>query len=131
MRATSSWTVFAGTEGLTDSTVGAATASVYRLEVLVGIIRNLVEQARVGDVGAKGKEYAVTIGLCFRGLAHADVAAGAADIVDIELLSELLAQFLSNRPRKDIGRAAWRKWHDHAHRSFGIALGSGDARNRR
>ena len=111
--------------------MGAATASVYRLEVLVGIIRNLVEQARVGDVGAKSKEYAVTIGFCPRGLTHADVAAGAADIVDIELLSELLAQFLSNRPRKDIGRAAGRKWHDHAHRSFGIALGSGDVRNRR
>jgi pimeloyl-ACP methyl ester carboxylesterase len=36
-----------------------------------------------------------------------------------------------NRPRKDIGGAAGRKWHDHSHRSFGIWLGRRDARHRR
>src|SRR5262249_19308711 len=68
------------------------------------------------------EEYGIAVGSGLRCLTHADVAAGTAYIVDIELFSETLRQFLSGEPREDVGRAARRKWHNHAHSSFGIGL---------
>src|SRR5262249_42656651 len=56
--------------------------------------------------------------------------AGPAYIVDIELFSETLRQFLSGEPREDVGRAARRKWHNHAHSSFGIGLRPCNTRHR-
>jgi hypothetical protein len=45
-------------------------------------------------------------------LAHANIAAGPSDVLDIELLPERFAEFLSGNPREDIGASAGREWHN-------------------
>jgi len=55
-------------------------------------------------------------------LARANVAAGTSDIFDIELLSEMLTEFLGGDPSEDIGAAAGSEWHNHAHRTRRIGF---------
>jgi hypothetical protein len=49
------------------------------------------------------------------GLAGADVAGGAGDVLDIKPLAEMLAELLRHEPRKRVGNAAGRKRNDHPH----------------
>src|SRR6266849_3663643 len=72
----------------------------------------------------------MAIGRRLRRLASTDVARGTGDVVDIELLSETFAQFLGDEPREHVGRAAGRKWDDHAHRPRRISLRPGNPRYR-
>jgi len=62
-------------------------------------------------------------------LARANVAGGTSYILDIELLPEMFAKFLSGDPREDIGAAAGSEWHNHAHRPRRVGLRSCNARH--
>jgi hypothetical protein len=63
-----------------------------------------------------GHQDRVAVGRRLRRTAAAGIAAGAADILDIELLASLLGQLLRHQTREHVGRAARRERHDHAHR---------------
>ncbi len=60
---------------------------------------------------------------------HAEIAARAGDVLDIELLAKLLRQFLRNQPRDDVGDARGRKRHDDPDRLAGVLLGKSRAGN--
>src|SRR5262249_4906360 len=53
------------------------------------------------------------------------------DVLDIELLPERFAEFLSRNPREDIGASAGREWHNHAHCTRRIGLRPREARDGR
>ena len=60
-----------------------------------------------------------------------DVAAGAAAVLDDELLPEPLAERLREHARGDVARGAGGKADDDAHRPRRVALRFGDARSGR
>src|SRR5262245_28032641 len=103
----------------------------YWREVLLRVVRYFSVGVRVHDKGAKRKEYGITVGCGPRRLAHANIAAGPSDVLDIELLPERFAEFLSGNPREDIGASAGREWHNHAHRPRRIALRPSKVRHSR
>src|SRR6266481_6912129 len=86
-----------------------------RLEAFRGIIRDLREQRRIYDEGAKGKEYRVAVGSSFGRLADTDVAGRAGYVLDIKLLSKPLTQFLSNDPGENVDGTARSECHNQAH----------------
>src|SRR5205823_3706 len=51
----------------------------------------------------------------------------ATDVFDVELLPELLRQFLRDQPSREVGYAAGRKWDDDLHRLGRILLREGRA----
>jgi hypothetical protein len=82
-------------------------------------------------VGAKGNENGISIRRCARCLAGCDVSAGPWYVLDIERLSQLLAQFLGSEPREQVGRTARRERHYHAYRPRRIGLRESDTRDDR
>src|SRR5262249_46370845 len=56
------------------------------------------------------------------GVPHPDIAAGAGYVLDVELRLEMLRQFLSERAREQVGRAARRERNDDAYGMRGIGL---------
>src|SRR6516165_1352756 len=103
----------------------------YWREVLLRVVRYFSVGVRVHDKGAKRKEYGITVGCGPRRLAHANIATGPSDVLDIELLPKRFAEFLSGNAREDIGASAGREWHNHAHRPCRIGLRPCDPRHRR
>src|SRR6516162_3236656 len=103
----------------------------YWREVLLRVVRYFSVGVRVHDKGAKRKEYGITVGCGPRRLAHANIAAGPSDVLEIELLPKRFAEFLSGNPREDIGASAGREWHNHAYRPRRIGLRPRDPRHRR
>src|SRR5205814_1056536 len=73
-----------------------------RCEAFERVVRDLREQRWIYHEGAECKQYRVAVGSSPGRLASTDVAGGARYVLDIELLSEPLAQFLSNDPGEDI-----------------------------
>ena len=63
-------------------------------------------------IGVDKKRISVRRG--FRGPAGTDIAAGAAEILDVELLAEMIRQFLRHQAAEYIDRSARSEWHDHA-----------------
>src|SRR5262249_23072665 len=76
----------------------------------------------VYDIGAESDQdgIAVRCGLC--GLPRRDIAAGSADVLNVKLLSEPLAQSLCHQTREDIGRSTPRETDDQADRPARIVL---------
>src|SRR5262249_52518769 len=103
----------------------------YWREVLLRVVRYFSVGVRVHDKGAKRKEYGITVGCGPRRLAHANIAAGPSDVLDIELLPETFAELLSGNRREDIGASAGREWHNQAHCTRRIGLPESDARDDR
>ena len=101
-----------------------------RFEILDRIERNLIVQGGIDGERRGGKQNGVAIGRRLRRAGHADIAAAAADVLDIELLAKLIGQLQRDQASDDVGRTARRVRNDHAHRSVGIALGHG-VRHRR
>ena len=63
--------------------------------------------------------------------AGAQRAAGAADILDDDLLAEILGHGFGDQARDRVGRAAGRERHDDGDRAVGIGLGGSRKRGRR
>jgi len=80
---------------------------------------------------AKREQDRVAIGRRFRHLGSADIAGGAGDVLDIDLLAELLGELLRHKPRKGVGHSTRRKGHDRAHRPGRIGLRPRSARHAR
>src|ERR1700733_14704477 len=94
----------------------------HRLEIPERVVGNLFIQGRIDDIAVNRNEDRVTIRRRPRGLTSADIAAGAGDILDIELLSHPIGKLLRDQTPTDIGRAARRIWHDPPNRSGRIGL---------
>src|SRR5262249_40024568 len=56
------------------------------------------------------------------GVTHADIAASANLVLDVELLSEVLGEFLRQQTGEYVGRTGRRERHDDAHRVRRIGL---------
>ena len=65
----------------------------------------------------------VTVGRGIRDALGARHAAGAADVLDYDLLAEDFAHPLPHYPAKHVGWAAGREWNNHRHRPRWIRLG--------
>src|SRR5881227_2938392 len=86
-----------------------------RLEAFDRVIRDLREQRRIYDEGAEGKEYRMAVGSGFRRLGGTDVAGRAGYVLDIELLSEPVAEFLSNDAGENVDGTARSECDNHPH----------------
>ena len=62
-------------------------------------------------------------------MAHAEIAASAGDVLNVELFTEFLRQFLRHQPSDDVGDASGRERHDDLDRLAGVLLGKSRARN--
>src|SRR5215468_475272 len=82
--------------------VGRNRSQGHRREVLERIVRDLRIEARIDDV-ARGHEHdGVAVGRGACGVAHADITASANLVLDVELLSEILGEFLHQQTRDEI-----------------------------
>ena len=103
----------------------------HRLEILVRIVGNFIEQRRIDHAGAERKQDGIAVGRGACRLSGSDIAVGPGDIFHIERLAQALGQFLRRKARKNVRGAARRKGNDHPHRTRGVALRAGKARCRK
>jgi hypothetical protein len=89
-----------------------------------------MSEQRHADRGAVGQEcQRIAVGAARERGAGRGNAAGAGHVLDEEVLPELLAQGLRDKPRRDVGDAAGAERQDHAHRMIRI-FGLGACRGR-
>src|SRR5262249_118713 len=98
-----------------------------RWKVLGRIVGDLIEERRIDCKRCEHEKDSVAIGRRPRGLAGADAAARADDVLDIELLAKSLRQLLRDEASENVGTAR-RIGDDYAHRSRRISLRSGKTR---
>ena len=100
-------------------------------EVVDRVVGQAREQRRIDHMRAEREQDRVAVGRRFRHLASADIAGGAGNILDIDLLAELLSELLRHKPREGVGHPTGRKGHDRAHRPRWIGLCPYSARHAR
>jgi hypothetical protein len=102
-----------------------------RREVLHGVVGDFRIEARIDDeIAAAGKQRIAVRGRA-RGRGDAEIAAGAGEILHIELLPQALREFLRKQPRGGVIGATGGDRHDHADRTRRVGLCAGGARQRR
>jgi len=94
----------------------------HRLEIPLGIVRNLGIEARVDDEVAAGGEQRVTVRRRARRGADAEIAAGAGHVLHVELLPEKLAELLGKQARGGVVRSAGGDRNDHPHGPARVCL---------
>src|SRR5215467_3081023 len=109
--------------------IGRCAGLGHRDEILVDVEGNLAIERRVHHDARRGEQDGVAIARRTRGLAHAEIAASAGDVLDIELFAKFLRQFLRHQPCDDVGDAGGRERHDDLDRLAGELLGKSRARN--
>ena len=102
-----------------------------RVEVLDRIVGDRAVEARIDDQGRCNEDNRVAVGIGFGALAHADIAAGAADVLNEELPPEIFRKLLCDQAGEHIGRTAGPIGYDHPHRPRRIGLRPRDARHGR
>jgi hypothetical protein len=80
-------------------------------------------QRRIDDEARACHQQRVAVRRRIRRLGDADIAARAADVLDIKILVERLGQVVRQQAPHDVDDAAGRERDDHLHRSRGIAVG--------
>lgn len=91
-------------------------------KILHRVVRHLGVETGVHDEAGADHHDGVAVRGDARDLAGRGVAAGAAHILDVELLAKIVGEFLSNDTRNGVGRSARGESDDHPHRLAGIAL---------
>jgi hypothetical protein len=99
-----------------------------RSQILHRIVGHRLIEQWIDDLIIGVDENGVTVGRGMRGFLGANIAAGADNILDKELLTEMLREPFRQQPGKDIARSAGTKSDDDAHRVRRIGLGLRDAR---
>ena len=100
-----------------------------RREVLDGVKRRIGQQVHVRAVSGVGSEQErVAVRLGFGDIVAADVAAGATQILDHDVLAQRLGHLLCDLAAHRIRRRTGRVRHDQAQTMVGIGLGDGDGR---
>ena len=105
-----------------DQDVRAERHQAHRLEVLHRVVGHLLVQAGIRHQAGAGEEQGVAVGARARRDLRADVAVGAAAILDDEGLADALGERLREHAARGIDAAAGGERHDHAHRPARIAL---------
>ena len=91
-----------------------------RDEVLVWIVGRLGVKARIDHVGARAHQQGIAIAAGARRRRNADIAAGAAAVLDDHRLAQRLAERGIDQPGRNVGSAAGGKAHDHGDLPLGI-----------
>ena len=94
----------------------------YRIEIPKRIVRYGGVHDWVDDKIRRHDQDGVSVRWRLRSLPHADAAAGAADVLDVELLAQALGQFFRDDPRKDVVWSTRRERHDDADRPCRVGL---------
>ncbi|MCY1361048.1 hypothetical protein D9M69_477010 [compost metagenome] len=93
-------------------------------EVLVGVVRQLLVQRRIGrERGGVGGQHGVAVGLGVRDGIGADDGGRARPVVDHHLLAQPRRDRLGDGARHHVGAAAGRVGHDPADRLGGPVIG--------
>src|SRR6516162_10927313 len=97
-----SFTVFAGTFGLTSMTFGT------RMKPATGVMSRMKSNGRfletgVDGIGGVNEKDRVTVRQCMRGDLGCEVIAGARFVLDGKLLVQVLGEILSDQARADVG----------------------------
>ena len=101
-----------------DDHVGRGRDQADRIEVLARVVAEVLQQARRGpDRRAGGHQDGVAVGRALGDRARRDRAAGAAAIVDDDLLAERLAHLVGDAARRGAGAAAGRERNDERDRA--------------
>ena len=95
------------------------------------VVGELAVERGAGRHADMVEQQRVAVGLGLGDAAGAERAAGAADILDDDLLAEVLAHRFGDEAGHRIGRAAGRERHDHGDGAVGIGLGVGHGRRER
>jgi hypothetical protein len=94
----------------------------HRVEILVGVERDLLEHRRVDDEIVDGDQDRIAVGRHPCRLRRADIARRAGDVLNQEIAAEVFGQPLGDEAGREVGRAAGRERHDDAHRPRRIGL---------
>ena len=104
--------------------VGADGGKRYRGKIFLCVVWQLADQRRQdGDRRDVRHHDGVTVGCGPRQEFRRKLAAGAAAVVDDDLLAERFTEFLRDDAADDVGAAAGRKADHHADRFGGVTLG--------
>jgi hypothetical protein len=94
-----------------------------RREILVRIVRQLLHQIRIGDLGSRrGPEQRVAIRRCLGDEIGAESRAAARLILDHDRLAQAFAERVRQNARHQVCAAAWRERHHKADRTCRIGL---------
>src|SRR5262245_29680137 len=93
-------------------------------KILERVVWHFRVEAWIDDIARADKQDGVTVRSRSRSDTHAKISASARVVLYVELLTETARQISRDNAGKDIGWAAGRKWHDHAHgpRRVGLRL---------
>jgi hypothetical protein len=94
-------------------------------EILERIIARLRVQARIDHIGARADQQGVAVAGRARRGRNADIAAGAAAVLDDDRLAQGLAELGVDQPGRDVGAAAGREAGDDGDLSLGIVRARG------
>ncbi len=97
----------------------------HRHEIALDVERQLLVELRVDRVRRQREQDRVAVGRRFRDDVGAEIAGGAAAVVDDDRLAELRRQRLDDDARNDVGAAARRIRDDELDRPGGIVLRDG------
>ncbi len=96
----------------TTSTFGAFISSEIGAKSLIGSYGRFLNSAGLTAIAVEASRRVWPSGVARATCAHADVAGGAAAVVDHHLLAERLAERKRQNPRDDVGRPAGRERDD-------------------
>ena len=125
--AMSSWTDFAGEEFGTTRRLGKWQIMRHRREVGDRIVAERGVEEAIDRHRQRADQDGVAVGLGARDRLGADIAAGAALVLDHHLLAPDLGQPVGEDARDHVGSAAGRKRHDQSDMTVGPALRPGSA----
>jgi len=104
---------------------GAGGDRADRRELLGRVVAQIGIEARVdADRAGEREQHGVAVGCAARGLARADIAAGAGPVLHQDLLPKRLAHALADQARHDVVAAARRERHHQRDRPRGISVGA-------
>ena len=106
---------------MNDENIRARAGQRHRRETFVDVIRHLFIETRVDDDTGADHEQGITIGSRVSDQRHAEIAAGAGVILDIELFAQAVAQLLCDQACHHVGGAGRRERHDDFDRPCRVA----------
>src|SRR5262249_44207247 len=100
-----------------------------RDEVLVDVVRHLVVKAWIDDDARRRQQDGIAVARRAGRVPHADIAAGAGDVLNVELVPQSLGTLLRHQPSGAVVHAAWRERDDVPDGLARVLLCEGRARN--
>src|SRR5262245_29875613 len=93
-----------------------------RSKILERVVGSFRVEAGIDDVARADNQDGVSVGSRVRSGPHATISTTARLVLDVKMLTETAREIARDNPGKNIGRAPWRKRHDHAHGPLRIGL---------